>query len=252
MPYAYSVAGERSRAQRETSGRAGPPTGGRARRSVAAAAAVGLVCVAGTVAGIAAALLPAGRAPSAAAAGVRRALVEANVVEENLGAPAPGLPVAAAERTFVLGSHPVLGRGRVVGGVPPPRARPLGADAARAVLAGQGAVLRALFGGALLRRERASLALLVTDETRRAGARVGPGGARVVRWYSVQVHGAAARAEALVARWEQWDHVVAVSGTRRYSTQVVAEEIDALGTLRREGGRWRVVSLAEAPWQEPT
>lgn len=250
MPYGYSASALRVGAPVDAGAAPSPPGGRRRGRSLAVAVAA--ACVAGTLAGVLVALTDGGgSAATPAATAVRRALVAANVLEQNLGAPAPGPTRTATARSFALASHPITAHG-VAGGLPPAVATPLSAAAGRTVLLGQRAALRAVFSGPLLRREEATLAALVADEEAHAGARAAPGGAAVVRWYSVRVDRTTARAEALVARWEQQDHLRARAGRLSYATSVVREEVDALATLERSGGKWRLLTLAAAPWQEPT
>jgi hypothetical protein len=247
MPYGYSAAALR---ERPLPAAPAPPAAPRRRLGVVAAL-LGVGCCAATAVGIAAAELgPRGLAQGPAARAVREALVSANVVIQNLGAPAPGAASTAANAAFALRSHTVLAAGRVRGGTPPPV--PLPTALGRAVLTGQRRALAGVFAGSLLASEERTLAGVVAAEEARASALAAPGGARVVRWYSVTVSGATARAEAVIARWEQQDRVAGAGGTRPITTSVVGERVDATATLRRSGGRWRLVSLSAAPWQEPT
>ncbi|MCU1489541.1 MAG: hypothetical protein JWM85_946 [Acidimicrobiaceae bacterium] len=213
-----------------------------------------VVTVGGTLGGVLAAAggasgvdrSPAGRA-------VARTLVQAEVLEQNLGVPTPsgmaaasaalvpdpeaGGRLAHAERTWVDGAGRFL---------------PLGTVESSRLLSVQGAEVDRLFAGSLRRQMRGELAGIVADEQRSPAGIASPGGAQVVSWYSVSVSGNTARAEAVVRKWEQRDRVVASGVRTELASSLVSEEVDALATLVRTGGHWRIVSLAEPPWQEPT
>ncbi len=257
MPYRYSVA------ERRLDAATAPPSaprGGRpARRATwVLALAAGVVAAGGTAGGLIAALGgPRGIDGSPAGRAVQRVALQANVLVQNLGAPAPS---GWDEAAFALRSDPVL-RVRPHWRLRYPERAwvgrqgqylPLSGAEADRVLVGQRAALASVFSGALLRAERRELATIVLGERRLGGRPVSPGGARVIRWYSVTVAGASAQAEGLIEQWVQRDRLVRTANGVRIAASVVTERVDARATLVRRGGGWRVVFLAQAPWQEPT
>lgn len=195
--------------------------------------------------------------PTAVSAG--RAFLEANVLEENLGAPAPPGTTGAtwalrADRIdradrgrtahLALAEHGWIGRSGTVA--------LLSRRQAAGIVSGQSEDVRLVFGGTERRQQLEELSVLVSGEERSAQGLVSPGGASILRWYSVTVTGAIAHADAVVSQWVQHDSVVGPPGRERVASSIVADEVDAKATLERTGGRWRVVSLSLSPWQQPT
>lgn len=234
------------------------PTGRRPRLVGAAL----LVAAAGA---LAADLAAGGRAvpaveSSPAARAVASAFVQANALAENLGAPAPaGLSPASASwvlRSVPLvhdrGGHLRLGRAehRWIG--PAGTALPLSPALARRLVAAQAAEVRARFAGPVAGQQLGALRDLVAGEERARPVPAAPGGVRVARWYTLQVRGAAAVADAVVTQWEQHDTVVGLPGRERVVAAVSTDAVEVRATLLRRGGAWRVVRWSTAPWQQPT
>lgn len=239
MPYRYSAAEARAPAT-ETA-----PPGDQRRPSRALGLLAGVLALGGTASGIVATLGgPSGVARGAAAAAVKHAFVAANVLEQNLGAPAPEARSPASEQHFALVSHERSNR--------PEAPAPLTPTGAERLLVGQGSAIKTVFSGHLLVAEQHALTSLVAGELGPDGAPVGSGGASVRRWLSVSITGRRARAEALVDRWEVRFARRGHARQQRLVATWAQEEVDALATLVRTGSGWRVVTLAAAPWQEPT
>ncbi|MDA8298091.1 MAG: hypothetical protein M0004_16215 [Actinomycetota bacterium] len=240
MPYRYSAA----EARQGASAAAVSATPGERRRPARALGMLaGVVVFGGAATGIVATLGgPSGVAAGPVARAVQRAFVAANVLEQNLGASAPAAASATVEGRFVLVSHPRSVHPAVPAALTPAQAERL--------LAGQRSAIGAVFDGGQAVTEQRALRRLVAGELGPGGVPVGSGGASVHRWLSVSVAGRTARAEALVDRWEL--RVARGADSGHLVTTWAHEEIDALAHLVRTGSGWRVVALAEAPWQEPT
>jgi len=203
-------------------------------------------------------------APVARDAPVARALeavvVRALALEQNLGAPAPpGVadPAWALRGVASVGpaGSPHLARpGR-------PWVRPdgtvafLGAAQAASILAAQTRELRALSAGGLRSELLGELRSIVSGERHSTATLSSPGGARPVRWFSVTVDGARATVDGYVDTWDERTTVRrsrAGAGTWVASSHVEVAEVEALATLERSGGVWRVDSLAQKPYQQAT
>lgn len=242
MPYRYSAA----EARQGASAAALPATPGDRRRPARALGMLtGVLVLGGAVSGVVATLGgPSGVASGPVARAVQHAFVAANVLEQNLGASAPAAASAAIEGRFALVSHPRSVHPAVPAALTPAQAERL--------LVGQRSAIGAVFDGGQAVAEQRALRSLVAGELGPSGVPVGSGGASVHRWLSVSVAGQTARVEALVDRWELRVARRAGAGRGHLVTTWAHEEIDALAHLVRTASGWRVVALAEAPWQEPT
>lgn len=242
MPYRYSAVETR----RGASAAAFPLTPTAQRRPARALGVlVGVLALGGMATGIIASLGgPSGVATGIVARAVQHVFVAANVLEQNLGASAPAGASASAEGRFALVSHPRADHPPIPAALTPAQAEHLAA--------GQRSAIGAVFAGRQAAAEERALRRLVASELGPGAVPVGSGGASVHRWLSVSVAGETARAEALVDRWELRFARRPGAGRGRLVTTWAHEEIDALAHLVRTASGWRVVALAEAPWQEPT
>ncbi len=240
----------------------GPPEGHGRRRGLRRRwFALGVLAAAGTAAGVSASLASTGgnaRAPSPEEVrALKTVFLEVNNVTESLGAPTPpgsgpdwlleGVPLvgagtatphlAATERRFVA-------VGRYLGLTP---------AQARATKQEQMRTLATVAAGTLQRQLDGELAQLIGGETGRERQIVSPGGAAVQQWEGLSATGDQARIEAIVSIWEQKDTVVpGAGGGVRLDTTVTVGQVDAVATLERRAGRWRVTSLSQSPYPQPT
>ncbi|MDA8292466.1 MAG: hypothetical protein M0Z33_12425, partial [Actinomycetota bacterium] len=129
-----------------------------------------------------------------------------------------------------------------------------GAEAA-AILASQSREVRAVASGALRAELLRELAAIVAGERRSSAGLSSPGGARPVRWLSVTRAGGTATVDGYVATWVEQTSVRRLPGPgeRHVASESVSyAEVEALASLASSGGTWRVVSLAEKPYQQAT
>jgi len=194
---------------------------------------------------------------SGEARAVAQAFLEANALEQNLGAPEPEgvrsatwalrsdpferradgtLRLKLAEASWISKGHLLLLRPGVAARIAQQQERDVSL----------------VFTGPARDEEMADLGALLHGEDHPPGTPVGPGGARVAHWDELQLVRSRARVQALVSQWEQLDTVVGPPGARRVAASLVTDEVSALAILVRAGGRWRVTSLTLSPWQQPT
>jgi hypothetical protein len=79
-----------------------------------------------------------------------------------------------------------------------------------------------------------------------------PGGASLVAWYSMTVHGNHATVDAAVETWLQVDTLEETPTGFRLTSIINQSEIEGKATLLRVNGIWKVATLDQAPWQEVT
>lgn len=240
----------------------------RTRRLVAAA--VGVVFLgAGAVAGVVASGGSSGSVPVASrrAQALERVVFETVVLEDDLGAPAPPGTGAA---DWALRSIPVARSGARPGGSPGGRdasvllapAYPwvggdgrvelLATSAARALVATQSADVAEVTAGELAGQLGGQLASIVAHEQHSDASLSAPGGARLVEWYSVVVHGGRATVDGVVDNWEELVTVTGSGAHRRLVASLRSAELEVLASLHSVGARWKVASLAEKPYQQAT
>ena len=184
-----------------------------------------------------------------------RSFIAANVLIENLGAPAPK---QTSVYSFILRSHPISPDHRGVEAESYPwigatgRIVRLSAVSASRLVLAQAAVISQFFAGQAKSDVISELDQIVGGETRVNPTISGPGGASIVKWLRVKVNGNTAQLEADVNIWESVPSLDRASGTPHLSSSLNANQVDASATLERRGNRWLVTSFNQAPWQEAT
>jgi hypothetical protein len=180
----------------------------------------------------------------------------ANVLIENLGAPAPqNVPM----RSWLLSSHALTKSGQEVvaptfpwiltsGGFDP-----LSATEAKVLVAAQAQVVDQIFAGQARTQTVAELRQTVDEEVGLAPQISAPGGASVVKWLRVNVAKGVAHLEADIKVWVSTP-TLRKTGPGRYELVPIVNDsqVDALATLSLNGSRWTVTSFNQAPWQQAT
>lgn len=184
-----------------------------------------------------------------------RVFLEANIAIENLGAPDPrgvngaswilaSHPISADRRGVVSPNYPWIDRSGYLNAL-------TNVDLDRLERA-QSKTVGAVFAGGARRDTVAELHQIIGAEVGSQPRISAPGGAAIVKWLKVQVHGSRAELEADVNVWESTPSVQRVSGRYVIVRSLNANQIDAIATLQRTHAGWVVVALSQAPWQQAT
>jgi hypothetical protein len=242
---------ERSSQGVESSPRARPT-----RRLVVAGSAV--VLAGAALGGLLVSASPSGSRPVASATshGLENVVLEALVVQDDLGAPTPPGVTGAS---WALHSLPARPRG-VISSFAIPTYQWVRSGAVQLLDRKSGAALLAadrrdvalVAAGSLRSQFDSQLASIVQGEERSSASLSAPGGARLVRWYSVAVHGDRATVDGMLENWDEQVTVTGSAGHRRLRSSIQWSEIEALASLQRTSAGWRVTSLDEKPFQQAT
>ncbi|HUY07293.1 MAG TPA: hypothetical protein VMU99_08550 [Acidimicrobiales bacterium] len=184
-----------------------------------------------------------------------RAFLLANILVENLGALTPSSETTSS---WLLTSHPITkdrqgvvaaeyewidrtGRFNVV-----TLARALRERAA------QQRVISSIFDGTAKGDIVSEMNQIIDSEMGSHPHVSAPGGAKIVKWLKVHMHGITADLEADVNVWESTLVLGKIDGRYVLSRSLDLNQVDASATLRFSAKRWRVVSFNQAPWQQAT
>jgi hypothetical protein len=193
-----------------------------------------------------------------AARAVSAAFLQASVLMNNLGSPAPAGVTAI---NWDLIGDPIVDRGTAHAHLSEPEVtwpttygvpNPISAARAAAIGSHQRALLANLFTGSLLADQEGQLSSILKAEEQSPPTISSPGGARIVQWFTRRVTGHTATVEAVVEDWSQIDSLSFPLGKAVLSKTLSTGEVDAKATLECSGGKWRLVTLARPPWQEAT
>jgi hypothetical protein len=189
--------------------------------------------------------------------GLEAVVVETVVLESDLGAPTPP---AFTSTSWALRSLARAARGSA-GPLTVADYRWVGTDgtvhlldapAASAILSSQRSDISSVATGRFATSLDAQLASIVRGEQRSDASLSGPGGARVVQWYSVTRHGASATVDGVLEAWDERLAVTGAPGRRHVVPSMQFGEIEALATFTRTASGWRVSALDEKPYQQAT
>jgi hypothetical protein len=184
-----------------------------------------------------------------------QSFLAANVLIENLGAPAPkGIFISS----WMLKSHLISPNHLSVIAQRYPwisasgRFNPMSPQLAHLLTAAQLAVISQYFGGQAKSDTTLELRQIVANEIGSHPNISAPGGASIVKWLRVNVIGNVAYLEADVNVWESTPNLVRIGAKAILEPNLNSNQVDSLATLRRVGSRWHITSFNQAPWQQAT
>jgi hypothetical protein len=227
----------------------------RRHRQIVALTAVVIVAIAGIVVGFD---LAKGQQPVVVIPAIAKPYLEANILIQNLGSPAPrgvtsltwavsGDALLAANSTTPHLAQPErewLGSGGAI--------RPLSSSEAATILSTQRQLASSIMTGHLLSLTNDQLNQLVRGELQRRPQISSPGGGSIVTWLSITPNGDTAKVDADVEIWEQVDELVTTPTGLQIRSSINQAEIEGKATMRRVHGTWKVVTLDQQPYQQAT
>ena len=189
--------------------------------------------------------------------GIAKPYLEANILIQNLGSPAPVgvtstswsihgdelLDATSAPRLAAPERHWMTPTGTLI---------PLTSREAAAITSSQRELADSIMTGHLLHTTMQQLTQLVTGERRARPKISSPGGGSVLTWYSITPTGNTATVDATVEIWEQVDELVATPSGLRITSSINQAEIEGKATLVRAHGTWKVATLDQQPYQQAT